>query len=392
MRSNTRTDAELQVMAGTGSQRVTTDSRRNDAVGTDTVTLFNKHSLRTARELRGLTQTQLATAVGDLTAASVSQFENGHSRPSATTLERLATSLNMPVSFFAAPITGGTGSDHDGFFRSLRSTAPKDRRQARALVEIIRALTVALEAVTALPDLNLPRHPVSPDTPPAEIEAIAAAVRTHWNLPPGPVDNVVRYIERNGIVTTRVHTSLEKVDAFCVPYPDRPVIVLGADKGLRDRSRFDAAHELGHLVMHAPDDVGSKTAEQQAHRFAAAFLMPAADIRHELPAKAQWPDLVELKAKWQVSIAALLMRAKTLEVMSPNAYTQAYKFMSMRGWRKLEPGKLGAPESPVLLRAAVDLAAHTGHSLEDVVSHAGLPLDEVRTLLSYTDQRPRVAF
>jgi Zn-dependent peptidase ImmA (M78 family)/transcriptional regulator with XRE-family HTH domain len=371
---------------------VTTDSRRNKAAGTDVVALFNRHSLRTARELRGLTQTQLAARVGDLSPASISQFENGHSRPAAVTLERLAAELTMPIAFFAAPITAGTDSDHDGFFRSLRSTAPKDRRQARALVEVVRALTLALEAVTALPDLNLPRHPVTPDTPIGDIEDIAGAVRDHWTLPQGPIADVIRCIERNGIVTTRVHTSLEKVDAFCVPYPDRPIIVLGADKGLRDRSRFDAAHELGHLVMHSPDDEGSKVAEQQAHRFAAAFLMPAADIRYELPAKAQWPVLVELKAKWQVSIAALLMRAKTLEVMTPNVYTQAYKFMSMRGWRKVEPGKLGAPESPILLRTAVDLAAHTGHPIEAVVDHAGLPLEDVRALLSYTDQRPKVAF
>jgi len=370
---------------------VTTDSRRSEAVGTDTVALFNRHSLRTARELRGLTQTQLATRVGDLSPASISQFENGHSRPAAATLDRLAAELTMPVAFFAAPITGGTDSDHDGFFRSLRSTSPRDRRQARALVEVVRALTIALEAVTALPELNLPRHPVTVETSGDDIEGIAAAVRTHWNLAPGPVPDVIRCIERNGIVTTRVHTSLDKVDAFCVPYQDRPVIVLGADKGLRDRSRFDAAHELGHLVMHTVADEGSKVAEQQAHRFAAAFLMPASDIRHELPGKANWPRLVELKAKWQVSIAALLMRAKTLEIMPPNAYTQAYKFMSMRGWRKVEPGRLSAPETPVLLRAAVDLAAHSGHTLEALVGRAGLPLDEVRAVLSYTDQRPKVA-
>lgn len=370
---------------------MTTDSRRDETVGADTVALFNRHSLRTARELRGLTQTQLAARVGDLTAASVSQFENGHSRPSATTLNRLASELTMPITFFAAPITAGVDSDHDGFFRSLRSTAPKDRRQARALVDVVRALTVALETVTALPELNLPRHPVTPDTSFDEIEAIAAAVRTRWELAPGPVPDVTRCIERNGIVTTRVHTSLQKVDAFCVPYPDRPVIVLGADKGLRDRSRFDAAHELGHLVMHSSADEGTKVAEQQAHRFAAAFLMPADDIRHELPDKAHWPYLVELKAKWQVSIAALLMRAKTLEVMAPNVYTQAYKFMSMRGWRKVEPGKLGPPECPILLRTAVDVAARAGHPLEVVVRDAGLPFDEVRALLTGADQRPRVS-
>lgn len=63
--------------------------------------------------------------------------------------------------------------------------------------------------------------------------------------------------------------------------------------------------------------------------------------------------------------------------MPPNAYTQAYKFMSMRGWHKVEPAQLGAPESPLLLRAAVDLAARAGHPLEAIVEQAGLPLDEV---------------
>ena len=326
---------------------MTLDARRSEAITpVDAVALFNRHNLRTARELRGLTQVELAQSIGSLAAASVSQFENGHSRPSAATLDKLAATLKVPVTFFAVPTDTAAGSELDGFFRSLRSTTPRDRRRARALVEVVRVLTLALEAVTALPQLNLLRHPIAPDTVDADIERIAQDVRRVWGLPPGPVHDVIRCIERNGIVTTRVHTSLEKADAFCVPYHDRPIIVLGADKGLRDRSRFDAAHELGHLVMHSPDDEGSKVAEQQAHRFAAAFLMPANDIRGELPAKADWPRLLDLKVKWQVSIAALLMRARTLGVMSPNAYTQGYKFMSMRGWRKVEPGRLGWPDTP----------------------------------------------
>ena len=205
------------------------------------------------------------------------------------------------------------------------------------------------------------------------------------------VPDVVRSIERHGIVVTRVHTSLDGVDAFSVPSRERrPVIVLGADKGLRDRSRFDAAHELGHLVMHDPADEGSKTAELQAHQFAAAFLMPAQDIRNQLPSRADWPRLLELKAKWQVSIAALLTRARTLDVMAPNTYTQAYKFMSMRGWRKNEPGRLGAPESPVLLQAAVDLASSFGNPLPKLAARAGLPYDDVLALLSVHNQLPTV--
>lgn len=145
-------------------------------------------------------------------------------------------------------------------------------------------------------------------------------------------------------LTTRMW--LDKVDAFCVPFHDRPIVALGADKGLRDRSRFDGAHELGHLIMHTADQVGSKTIETQAHQFAAAFLMPVDDIRDELPARADWPTLLKLKAKWHVSIAALLMRAKTLEVMDERTCNQAFKTMSARGWRKREPATSALPKHP----------------------------------------------
>src|SRR5882757_2737123 len=42
------------------------------------------------------------------------------------------------------------------------------------------------------------------------------------------------------------------------------------------------------------------------------------------------------------------------------AYEQAWKALSARGWRKREPGPLGAPESPVLLRRALDVSAQAG--------------------------------
>lgn len=59
----------------------------------------------------------------------------------------------------------------------------------------------------------------------------------------------------------------------------RAVVVLGTDKNDRARSRFDGAHELGHFVVHGDQIWGVKEVEHQAHAFAAAFLMPADDIR-----------------------------------------------------------------------------------------------------------------
>ena len=46
--------------------------------------------------------------------------------------------------------------------------------------------------------------------------------------------------------------------------------------------------------MHADQVWGLKEVERQAHEFAAAFLMPEADIADELPSRPDWPVLFEL--------------------------------------------------------------------------------------------------
>ncbi|MGH3435262.1 MAG: helix-turn-helix domain-containing protein [Sciscionella sp.] len=361
----------------------------------DIATLFDRSRLRMARELRGLTQVQLAREAGSVTSASLSQFENGHARPATSTLRRLSVALRVPLSFFATPARPTAQEEVNGFFRSLRSTSPRDRQQALAYVQLARELTLELEKFVALPDLDLPRIPVTAvqQSRSMKIEEIAAQVRDHWKIPDGPVENMVRMLEKNGIVVIRFRVSTEKVDAFCVDFPDRPVVALGADKGLRDRSRFDAAHELGHLVMHGASQVGDKTAESQANEFAAAFLMPADDIDQELPSRLDWPALLRLKAKWHVSIAALLVRAKTLRVMDEQTYAQAWKTLSVRGWRKVEPGNLGHPEVPVLLQRALELTEETGFPFDEFISRSGLPEADIRTLLNRDiAERPRVEF
>ncbi|MFE4496731.1 helix-turn-helix domain-containing protein [Streptomyces niveus] len=362
----------------------------------DIAALFDRARLRMARELRGLTQVQLAREVGSVTAASISQFENGHTKPATSTLRRLAVALRVPLSFFAAPARPPAQDQVNGFFRSLRSTSPRDRQQALAYVHLARELALELEKYVALPDLNLPRIPINEEHPlqSADIEQAAAQIRDHWNVPRGPVRNVVRLMETNGVVVVRFRVSIEKVDAFCVDFPDRPIVALGADKGLRDRSRFDAAHELGHLVLHGlTEKIGDKVTESQAHEFAAAFLMPANDIRSELPEHLDWPAFLRLKAKWHVSLAALLVRAKTLGVMSEHTYAQAWKALSVRGWRKVEPGPLGNPEVPVLLQRALELMETTGISFADFINRSGLPEADIRTLLSRDiSERPRVEF
>ena len=355
--------------------------------------LVDGQRIRVARELLGLTQRGLAEAMaGSVTAAAVSQFEKEDAKPSAVTLVGLAVATGMPVEFFAHdPVIGDVGQA-GGFFRSLRSTTVRDRRRHRALAEMVRLVTVALERHVRLPDLDVPRLAVAPDADRETVEEAAAAVRAAWALGDGPVNHAVRSVERHGVVVSRVTIDAKDVDAFSVPFADRPVVVLGADKDRADRSRWDCCHELGHLVMHLPDPRRSQYLEDQANWFAAEFLLPATSVRDLLPSSADWKQLADLKVTWGVSMTALLQRAKTLGVLHESAYVQALKTMSTRGWNRREPVRLAAIESPALLGRAMEAAERVGVTVESLSAETGVPRPLLELIIGAgVDPKPSVA-
>lgn len=351
----------------------------------------NPGRLRLAREARGWTQAELTARLAEpLSSAAVSQLENGRTRPTGPTLLALATTLEFPLEFF---LLRDGDDEAPGFFRKLQSAPARERRRALACAQLLYDLASAVGRHVRLPDLAVPRRTQGPRDS-EDIEEIAAAVRAEWKLGDGPVRHVVRELERHGIVVARFTMERTDVDGFSVWHPDRPVVVLGEDKGIAARSRFDAAHELAHLVLHGPERAGTREAEKEAHRFAAAFLMPERDIRSRLPARADWRCLIDLKAEWGVSIGALIQRAKDLKVMGDHAHLNAMKAMSARGWRIKEPGDelLGAPERPVLLERALKLLEREhGLSLTDIAEEAALPAAEIRRLVGLSvDTRPVV--
>ncbi len=303
---------------------------------------FERGRLRVARELAGLSQAQLAANL-HVTAAAVSQFESGAARPSPSTISKLSAALAVPDAFFTRPLV----ETHEGFFRSLRRTAVSDRRRARAVAHVAHDLAVDAQSAGLFATNTIPLIATSGlDAPEVEVEHIAATVRAAWRVPAGPIRDAVGLLEDHGVVVIRLPLGTADVDAFSLPFPDHPVVVLSTEKNDRARSRFDVAHELGHLVMHGEQIWGIPEIEKQAHSFAAALLMPADEIRNQLPSTVDWPKLFELKRQWQVSLAALLMRARTLRRMSENTYLTAIKASSARGWRRVEPVPLGPPEQP----------------------------------------------
>lgn len=358
--------------------------------------LFSAYRLQVARQARAFTKSDLSKRL-EMSAAALSQFELGQNRPSPATTERLSSVLGFAPSFFSTGTVLSAADQADdefvdsyGHFRSLRSVSATRRRQVLTVAHLLRDVTAFLERHVKLPELDVPRHDVER---PEDIASVAAQVRIEIEAgSDGPVGDVLRLLERRGIVGARYPIDAADISAFSVPVERRAFLVLKQQREAKyDRDRFSSCHELGHLVMHKPgQSLASKTLERQANVFASEFLMPTESIRDELSSKVDWSRLLQLKQRWGVSMAALLYRSKSLGIMPEATYVQALRTMNVRGWRKNEPGIIAAIEAPTLLSAAL---AAAGLTAADVSAASGWPESIVSELLAdSTDARPSVQF
>ena len=352
----------------------------------DVAAAFDAARLTLARERSGLTKRDLATRVG-VTAAAITQFERRQSRPSATTVARLAGSLGLPVTYFAAGRPVLPVAEQATHFRSLRTTRAYERRQARATMSHLAEAVREIQTVVRLPSPRLPRLGGAPET-------AARELRAAWELPSGPVHHLVRLLEANGAVVSMARFGAgDRIDAFsCRPSGlDRPLICLSRDRGNPLRRRFSAAHELGHLLLHDAAQPGDRVHEHEANRFAAEFLTPAPEIADLLPARLDFAHLLDLQRTWGVSVQALLRRSRELNRIGDDLYRRAQVTLTRLGWRRDEPRGDYPTEWPAVLAEAVTLGTGQGLTEQSLAARLNLPYTEVRELLSrVTDDRPRL--
>lgn len=363
------------------------DARERRAAGI--AVRFDPLRLALARRLRGLRRTELAALV-DVTPAAISQFERGQARPTVPVVAAISLALGVPAEFFTLDRPLQPGSASSPHFRSLRTTSQLQRDRALAFAELAADVLSALEQKVELPQPLLPdlRAPESPT--PEEIADLAIQTRAFFELEPGPVPHVVRLLETAGVLVLRLPESSQAVDAFSAHLPTRPVVLLNPAKGDSARARFDAAHELAHLVMHFDATAGSRIVEKEAHSFAAEFLTPAEEIIEELPRRLDWPKLHLLKQRWGVSLKALVYRAHHLGVITPNAYRRGLQ--QLKDWGYPEPGQLSTVEAPSLLKLSSDVLAAAGVDHDHLAAELHLPIAVLREVLEAgSDNRPRIS-
>lgn len=340
--------------------------------------------------MRGLTATALAE-IAEVRPQGISEYEAGRSSPSPRVLAAIAAALRVPEHYFHRP----QRSEDDGrvFFRSMSSATKSARARARARSRWLSDIVGYLSEYVLLPKPNFPQLDISSDSlllSDADIEQAAEDVRRFWNMRDGPIANTVLLLENQGAVVARDALGAESLDGLSELGADdgRPHILVGIDKGTPVRWRFDVAHELGHILLHSalpperllrPEQF--KRVEEQAHRFAAAFLLPMTAFGEDLFA-VNLDVLRSLKPKWNVSIAMMIRRALHAGLISEDAERALWINYGRRGWRKNEPYDNDMqPEAPRLLKRSFELLLAEGaQTPDDIVASVALPAGDIESL------------
>jgi Zn-dependent peptidase ImmA (M78 family)/transcriptional regulator with XRE-family HTH domain len=324
---------------------------------------FIPERLREGREARGLSAQALADALG-VTRQAVAQFEVGQASPSGQTFDKIVNTLKQPPAFFTTPRMHAREASGTIFWRSLKRMHRSDRDRIARRLDWLQDIVSYLEQFIEFPPVHLP----APQTPPeandvGTIEETAALVRTMWGLGRGPIPDVVGLLEAHGIIVTREALAAPGMDAVSRWQCGRPVILLSSDKNVAARSRFDAAHELGHITLHSGVEIDSSNLtkiEAQADRFAGAFLLPAESFTREVMGTSI-DHFVSLKRRWKVSIAAMVYRCKDLGIFTRSQIEYLWRQIAARNMRKIEPvDRELEPERPKFIAHAVKMMLDHG--------------------------------
>lgn len=367
---------------------------------------INGDHIKSARLFRGLSLSDLSNKTG-ITKQALSLYENETIRPEISKLVAIAQALDFPIEFFMS-LDNFQVKTESTYFRSLLST-PKIARTAQSVrVEFIAKIYEILIDYVDFPDRNFPdiafsgRNAFSEcadEEETSEIESIATQCRKFWGLGFGPIVNLQKTVESNGIIITSLFTDKDEIDAFSqrtiINGNSVYIIVLNSTKN-NVRTRFDIAHELGHIFLHPwSENIEElsrqefKERESQANKFAGAFLLPRESFGNDVshyPTKLEY--YLHLKEKWNVSIQAMIYRTHQLKIISTTQYQYLMRQISKRGWRSCEPYDRPFNIEKTLLQEAIELLFSSGemkpYDLMTALKSKGLYMrhEDVEDLLS----------
>lgn len=321
---------------------------------------INYEMIQLARESRGITQKELAENTS-ISQGHMSKLERGEWTIPQLKLKKIAEFLEYPESFFYKKFHQ-LGFGMSFIFHRKRQSISRQilkKIEAQANIKIMQVDSL-LDGI----DLDAPNEFIYMEIQDYNnsAETVARLLRAKWKLPSGPVKNLIEVLENARAFVFKCDFETNKLDAISIcPHITPPIFFLNRDFPA-DRTRFSLAHELGHLIMHK---IPTESLEDEANKFASAFLMPKEDIIHELKPFSLNKAIV-LKMKWKVSIAAIVKRAYELGVITKQKYTALFRKINYLGMRLEEPVELPEEKPRLFNRVLEAYQENLGYSIEEL--------------------------
>jgi Zn-dependent peptidase ImmA (M78 family) len=334
--------------------------------------MFNIGRLELARQRRRYTAKSLAERA-NVAPVTLSRIVNRQQIADEATIEKLISALDFPRSFFFKDDVDSIDAQ-SASFRSLTAMTARERDAALSAGSLAYELADWVRTRFNLPaadilDLGHERDPSS----------AARMLRQYWSIGEKPIGNMIRLLEAKGVRVFSLAENTRNVDAFSCWRNDEPYIFLNTFKST-ERSRFDAAHELGHLILHKHGGPKhGRSAELEAHAFAASFLMPRDDVLARIPFVTSLKQVVKEKKRWGVSVAALAHRLHRLGCITDWQY-RTFCIQINRTYGTNEPDAL-APERSSVWQMVLTELWKEGVARHHIAAEMSIPDEEMENLL-----------
>jgi Zn-dependent peptidase ImmA (M78 family)/DNA-binding Xre family transcriptional regulator len=341
--------------------------------------MFSAARLTVARLRRQVTKKALADDA-KISPLTFTRLESGQTiEPTDETVAAIAKALDYPATFFTMDDELDLAI-HNPTFRRASNVAAKKLDAVLQAGYLAFPIEKALRGLFDLPELDLLdlRGENDPET-------AALSLREHWGIGIKPIGNLIKVLESKGIRVFGLAENTKSIDAFACWHEDRPFMFLNTFKSA-ERSRFDAAHELGHLVLHKHGH--TEVMENEADRFAAAFLMPKEDVIAQLDRRMlSVSGLIKAKKRWGVSLAALARTARTYGLISDWHYRDICRQIAIAGYRTKEPEPMARDVSHIWRIFYTELWRKKV-TREEFARSLNMPIDELHSLIDLLLDKP----
>ncbi|MDO5035239.1 MAG: XRE family transcriptional regulator [Actinomycetaceae bacterium] len=359
----------------------------------DSDTPLRGERLTVIQDLWELSQTELSKTL-NISQSLLSKIAKRERALTPEIAARACQQFNLPFSFFAVE-TPLEVSGVVTFRRGSKTTVRQNERVKALLREATRAWAETSKASNY-------REATLPDPTLSTQEAAEWVRETDGLAPHAPIKNTVRLLERLGVgVITQLDQTQERSSTVSKTHAGasipasqnvRPLVALinplpGAV------ARLTLAHELGHLIYdqdrtHQIDGTRS-IEEQRAFDFGMRLLVPNDYLARKINENTPLKEFLPLKARFGVSVRALVTHAKKTGLISPARERSLYIQMSALGWNKEEPVAV-ATEKPMLFAQAAT-RVWPANTTDNMSNDLGIPRDLADLWLNYDEKKSQEA-